>query len=140
VVDDSTLDQVIDSMRVVAVVGLSDKPWRPSYGVGAYLRDAGIRIVPINPLLAGRSVLGERAYASLLDVPRDIRIDVVDVFRRSELVPPIVDDAIARGDARAIWMQEGVVNEEAASRAREAGLAVIMDSCLAVQHRLRRRR
>jgi predicted CoA-binding protein len=137
--DDATVDRVLDAMRVVAVVGLSDKPWRPSYGVARYLRDAGVRIVPVNPVLAGATVLDELVYASLLDVPRDIRIDVVDIFRRSELVPPIVDDAVARGDAKTIWMQEGVVNDAAASRAREAGLIVVMDSCLAVQHRVRAR-
>jgi predicted CoA-binding protein len=139
VLDGPTIDQVIELMHVVAVVGLSDKPWRPSHGVASYLRDAGLRIVPVNPLLAGHHVLGELAYASLLDVPAEIRIDVVDIFRRSDFVPPIVDEAITRGDARAIWMQEGVVNEAAAARARDAGLAVVMDSCLAVQHRLRHR-
>ena len=137
--DDATVDRVLDAMRVVAVVGLSDKPWRPSYGVARYLRDAGVRIVPVNPVLAGATVLDELVYASLLDVPRDIRIDVVDIFRRSELVPPIVDDAVARGDAKTIWMQEGVVNDAAAARAREAGLTVVMDSCLAVRHRVRAR-
>ena len=133
--DGLALDRVLSDVRVVAVVGLSDKPWRPSYGVAEYLRQAGLQIVPVNPLLAGKIVLGAPAYASLLDIPREIRIDVVDIFRRSELVAPIVDDAIARGDARVVWMQEGVVNEAAAARARDAGLMVVMDACLAVQHR-----
>jgi predicted CoA-binding protein len=135
VLDGLALDRVLSDVRVVAVVGLSDKPWRPSYGVAEYLRQAGLQIVPVNPLLAGKIVLGAPAYASLLDIPREIRIDVVDIFRRSELVAPIVDDAIARGDARVVWMQEGVVNEAAAARARDAGLMVVMDACLAVQHR-----
>ena len=134
-----TVDQVVKTMRTVAVVGLSDKPWRPSYGVARYLRDAGVKIVPVNPTIAGTAVLGERVYASLLDVPPEVHIDVVDIFRRSELVPPIVDDAIARGDASAIWMQQGVINEAAAQRARNAGLAVVMDACLAVEHRARSR-
>ena len=136
---DGQLERLIDEMRTVAVVGLSDRPARPSFGVARYLRDSGIRIVPVNPRLAGSTVLGELVYRSLLDVPREIEVDVVDIFRRSELVPPVVLDAIARGDAKAIWMQQGVVNEEAAARARGAGMTVVMDACLAVQHRLRRR-
>lgn len=135
----STIDQILEEMRIVAVVGLSDKPWRPSFGVASYLRDAGLRIVPVNPRLAGTVVLEQTVYGSLLDIPHGIRLDIVDIFRRSELVPPVVDEAIARGDARTIWMQEGVMNEAAAVRARAAGLTVVMDSCLAVQHRLRRR-
>lgn len=135
----STVDRVIGDMRTVAIVGLSEKSWRPSYGVAQYLRDAGIRIVPVNPVLAGRTVLGEVVYSSLLDIPREVRLDVVDIFRRSELVPPIVDDTIERGDARTIWMQEGVVNVDAAARARAAGLMVVMDACLAVEHRVRTR-
>lgn len=126
-------------MGVVAVVGLSDKAWRPSYGVARYLQSAGIRILPVNPALVGTSILGEPVYASLLDIPSDTSIDVVDVFRRSELVPPIVDDAIARGDVRVVWMQEGVENEEAAARARDAGIEVVMDRCLAIEHRARTR-
>lgn len=137
--DEDTIERVLRDMRVVAVVGLSDKPWRPSHGVAEALQSRGIRIVPVNPTLAGSVILGERVYASLLDIPRDIRIDVIDVFRRSELVPPIVDDAIARADARAVWMQQGVVNEEAAARARDAGMEVVMDACLAVEHRARLR-
>ena len=124
-------------MRVVAVVGLSDKPWRPSHGVARYLKSRGVRIVPVNPALAGREVLGERVYRSLSEIPRDVRIDVVDIFRRSELVGPIVDEAIARGQG-AIWMQEGVVHEASAAKARAAGMPVVMDACLAVEHRARR--
>jgi predicted CoA-binding protein len=139
VLDGSTVDRVIGEMRTVAVVGLSNKAWRPSYGVAQYLCDAGIRIVPVNPVLAGQTVLGEVVHASLLDIPREVRIDVVDIFRRSGLVPPIVDDAIARGDARAIWMQEGVVHHDAAARAQNAGLLVVMDLCLAIEHRVRNR-
>ena len=135
-VDGLTLDRVLTDIRVVAVVGLSDKAWRPSYGVARYLQEAGLRIIPVNPLLVGKTVLGESVYASLRDIPPEIRVDIVDIFRRSDLVPPIVDDAIARGDAKTIWMQQGVVNEDAAARARDAGLTVVMDSCLAVEHRV----
>jgi uncharacterized protein len=131
------VDRALRDMRTVAVVGLSDKPWRPSYGVAAYLQEQGVRVLPVNPNLVGRRVLGEEAYASLEDVPRSIRIDVVDIFRRSELVAPVVDAAIARG-AGAIWMQLGVVDELSAARARAAGLTVVMDKCLAVEHRRRR--
>jgi predicted CoA-binding protein len=131
------VDRALRDMRTVAVVGLSDKPWRPSYGVAAYLQEQGVRVLPVNPNLVGRRVLAEEAYASLEDVPRSIRIDVVDIFRRSELVAPVVDAAIARG-AGAIWMQLGVVDELSAARARAAGLTVVMDKCLAVEHRRRR--
>ena len=137
--DSPVVERLIDEMRTVAVVGLSDKVTRPSFGVARYLRDRGVRIVPVNPRLAGSTVLGELVYGSLLDIPRNIEVDIVDIFRRSELVPPVVDDAIARGDAKAIWMQQGVVNEEATARARAAGMTVVMDACLAVQHRLRSR-
>ena len=137
--DSPVVERLIDEMRTVAVVGLSDKVTRPSFGVARYLRDRGVRIVPVNPRLAGSTVLGELVYGSLLDIPRDIEVDIVDIFRRSELVPPVVEDAIARGDAKAIWMQQGVVNEEATARARAAGMTVVMDACLAVQHRLRSR-
>src|SRR5919197_3692416 len=128
--DSPVVERLIDEMRTVAVVGLSDKVTRPSFGVARYLRDRGVRIVPVNPRLAGSTVLGELVYGSLLDIPRNIEVDIVDIFRRSELVPPVVEDAIARGDAKAIWMQQGVVNEEAAARARAAGMTVVMDACL----------
>lgn len=137
--DETAIERVVRTMRSVAVVGLSDKPWRPSHGVALYLRRHGIRIVAVNPVLAGREVLGERAYASLHDVPADLYLDVVDIFRRSELVAPVVDDALARGGFGAIWMQEGIVDEASAARARAAGHEVFMDLCLAVEHRLRSR-
>lgn len=134
--DEEAIDRVVRDMRTVAVVGLSDKPWRPSHGVATYLQRQGIRIVPVNPRLAGREVLGERVYRSLLEIPADLRIDVVDVFRRSEAVAPVVDEALRRGPG-AIWMQEGVVDEASAERARAAGHEVVMDRCLAVEHRRR---
>ncbi|MDN5325428.1 MAG: uncharacterized protein PWP41_123 [Moorella sp. (in: firmicutes)] len=115
----------------IAIVGLSDKEDRPSYQVARYLQDHGFRIIPVNP--AVETILGEKAYPDLEAIPADIPIDVVDVFRRAEAVPPIVDAAIKRG-VPVIWLQEGVVHEEAAARARAAGLEVIMDRCIKKEH------
>ncbi len=127
-----TIRELLSSGRLtVAVVGLSDRPQRPSYGVASYLaRVAGYRIIPVNPNCA--EVMGERSYARLDEVPGPV--DIVDIFRRSEFVPEIVEAAIRIG-ARCVWMQEGVVHEGAAKRAREAGLFVVMDRCLLVEHR-----
>jgi predicted CoA-binding protein len=111
-------------------VGLSSKRYRPSYGVAEYLRSAGYRIIPVNPF--EDTVLGEKSYADLGQVPE--RVDIVDIFRRAEFVPEIVDAAIRMG-ARAIWMQEGVIHEEAAAKARAAGLTVVMDRCILKEHR-----
>jgi predicted CoA-binding protein len=123
---------LLRSSRTIAVVGLSDNPMRPSHGVSAYMQSQGYRIIPVNP--QADEVLGEKAYSSLLDVPGPI--DIVDIFRRSEFVPEIVDQAIQL-KARAIWMQEGVVHEAAAEKARKTGLLVIMDSCILKEHRAR---
>ncbi|MGA8367103.1 MAG: CoA-binding protein [Candidatus Acidiferrales bacterium] len=119
----------LKNSRTIAVVGLSSRRHRPSYGVAEYMRSAGYRIIPVNP--NETEVLGEKCYARLEDVPE--RIDIVNVFRRSELVPEIVESAIRVG-AQAIWMQEGVINHEAAERARRAGLFVVMDSCILKEH------
>jgi uncharacterized protein len=119
--------------RTIAVVGLSSNASRPSHGVAEYLQSAGYRIIPVNP--AESEVLGQRAYATLEDVPE--KIDVVDIFRRSEFVGDIVESAI-KLKAKAVWMQEGVVNEAAAARAQEAGLAVVMDRCMLKEHWKRR--
>ena len=121
--------ELLKSARVIAVVGLSNRKHRPSYGVSEYMQRAGYRIIPVNP--NETSVLGEKAYASLEDVPGEI--DIVDIFRRSEFVPEIVEQAIRVG-AKSIWMQEGVVHEEAAARARAAGLPVVMDRCILKEH------
>ena len=122
--------EILQSARTVAVVGLSGKRYRPSYGVAEYLKREGYRVVPVNP--EETEVLGEKCYPDLDSVPGEI--DVVDVFRRSEFVPEIVEAAIRKG-AIVIWMQEGVIHEEAARRAREAGLTVIMDRCILKDHR-----
>ena len=125
--------EILAGAKVIAVVGLSDKPDRDSYGVAAYLQRAGYRIVPVNP--GAREVLGETSYPDLRDIPFDV--DIVDIFRKPEAVPEIVDAAIEIG-AKAVWMQLGVVHEAAAAKARAAGLQVVMDRCIAVEHRLRR--
>ena len=122
--------ELLQRTRVIAVVGLSDKPDRPSYGVAHYMQQAGFRIVPVNPQLQG-TILGEKVYASLKDIPEPI--DMVDIFRRPDAVPEIVKDAIAVG-AKSVWMQEGIVNNAAADDARAAGLSVVMDRCLLKEH------
>lgn len=124
------LTNLLKTVKNIAVVGLSNNPLRPSYGVAEYMQSRGYRVIPINP--AVQSVLGEKAYGSLSEVPE--RIDLVDIFRRSEFVPPIVEEAI-RLRIPAIWMQEGVVHEEAAQRARDHGIFVVMDKCILKEHR-----
>ena len=122
-------EKILNSARTIAVVGLSANPHRPSHGVALYLQRAGYRIIPVNPNV--EAVLGERAYPSLRDIPQPV--DVVEVFRRSEFVGPIVDDAIAI-KAGAVWLQDGVVDEAAAARARASGLDVVMDDCMMRRH------
>jgi predicted CoA-binding protein len=126
-------DRILMSARTIAVVGLSPDPRRPSHGVARYLQRAGYRIIPVNPNV--EEVLGERAYPSLREIPQPV--DVVDVFRRSEFVGPIVDDAIAI-KAAAVWLQDGVFDEDAAARARASGLDVVMDDCMMRRHAQRR--
>lgn len=126
--------QLLKKSRTIAVVGLSSKRYRPSYGVAEYMKAAGYRIIPVNP--AEREVLGERAYARLEEIAEPV--DIVNIFRRSEFVPQVVESAI-RIKARAVWMQEGVVHPEAAERARQAGLAVVMDTCILKEHARRMR-
>ena len=121
---------ILGSARTIAVVGLSARLSRPSHGVAEYLQRAGYRIIPVNPNIA--EVLGEKSYPSLDAVPEPV--DIVDIFRRAEHVPEIVASAIRKG-AKAIWMQEGVMHEEAARRAESAGLAVVMDRCILKDHR-----
>ena len=124
-----TIPDLLRKSRVIAVVGLSTKQFRPSYGVAEYMQREGYRIIPVNP--HETEVLGEKAYARLEDVPE--HVDIVDIFRRSEFVSPVVDDAIRMG-ASAVWMQEGVVDEQSAEKARAAGLAVVMDRCILKEH------
>jgi len=127
-----TIEKILD-FKTIAVVGLSANPARPSHGVAAYLQSQGYKIVPVNP---GQSeLLGEKVYPSLKDIP--FEVDVVDVFRRPEAVPPIADDAIAIG-AKALWLQDHVVAPESAQKAEEAGLLVVMNNCMLREHRMRR--
>jgi predicted CoA-binding protein len=121
--------QILKTSHTIAVVGLSSRRFRPSYGVSEYLKSVGYRIIGVNP--NEREVLGEKCYARLEDVPE--RVDIVNIFRRPEFVPEIVESAIRIG-ARAVWMQEGVMHAEAAERARAAGLFVTMDSCILKEH------
>ena len=127
--DDETLRQALLGARNIAVVGLSDNPSRPSYGVARYLQSQGYRIIPVNPNIT--EVLGEQAYPDLISIP-DV-VDMVDIFRRSDQVALHVDEAITKG-VLTIWMQIGVVDQESARRAREAGITVIMDRCALVEH------
>lgn len=127
--DDATLRRLFGTMRTIAVVGLSPKPNRPSHQVARYMQQAGYRIIPVRPAL--ERILGEPAYASLADLPEVP--DLVDVFRAPEHVPEIVDACIALG-VPTLWLQEGVVHEEAAARAQAAGLTVVMDLCLLKEH------
>src|SRR5690242_4114358 len=125
-----SIEEMLRTYHTIAVVGLSHKRYRPSFGVSEYMKSAGYRIIPVNP--NEREVLGEKAYATLDDVPGEV--EIVNIFRRSEFVPEVVEAAIRKG-ARAIWMQEGVVHEAAAERARAAGLDVVMDRCILKEHR-----
>ena len=130
--NDQEIAQLLSTARTIAVVGLSGNPDRPSFGVAQYLQSKGYRIIPVNPTID--SVFGEKSYASLSEIPEkvDVKVDIVDVFRRSEFVPALAEEAIKIG-ARCLWLQLGVIHEEAARRARDAGLLVVMDRCLAVE-------
>lgn len=127
--DDAVILEMLRNSRTIAVVGLSGKRLRPSHGVSAYMQRQGYRIVPVNP--AETEVLGEKAYAALQVVPETI--DMVNVFRTSDAVPGIVDEVIAKG-AKYLWLQEGVVHEAAAEKARAAGIKVVMDRCVLKEH------
>jgi predicted CoA-binding protein len=123
-------ENLLRNARTIAVVGLSNRRSRPSYGVSEYMQSKGYRIIPVNP--NETEILGEKVWASLEEIPE--RVDIVDIFRRPECVPEIVDSAIRIG-AKGIWMQEGVVHDEAAGKARAAGLEVVMDRCILKEHR-----
>jgi hypothetical protein len=128
--NDTQMATLLRETKTIAVVGLSSNPTRPSFGVSEYLQNQGYRIIPVNP--RETEVLGEKCYASLLDIPEFI--DIVDVFRRPENVPEVVDETIKKG-ARCIWLQEGVVNDQAAAKAEAAGIPVVMDLCILKEHR-----
>ena len=124
-----SIEDILDTYKTIAVVGLSSQTWRPSYSVSRYMQNAGYRIIPVNPHES--EVLGEKAYPSLDEVPEPF--EIVDIFRRPEYVPDVVEAAIRR-NARVIWMQLGVANPAAAARARAAGLEVVMDRCILQEH------
>lgn len=128
--NDKEMKEILSTAKIIASVGLSGNQQKESYGIAAYLKEQGYQIIPVNP--TATEILGQKAYPDLESVP--VKIDVVQVFRKPEDVPPVVDDAIKVG-AKVVWMQEGIVNEEAAGRAREAGLQVVMDACMRSTHR-----
>jgi hypothetical protein len=129
--DIDSLRRILHQNRVFAVVGLSADWFRPSYFAAKYMQEHGYRVIPVNPRYAGRSVLGERCYASLREVAD--KVDLVDVFRKTEDVMPIAEDAIAIG-AKVLWQQLGVKNEAAAAKARAAGMETVMDHCVKIEH------
>jgi predicted CoA-binding protein len=131
------IGDLLKNYKTIAVVGLSSNHRRPSFGVAQYIQSAGYRIIPVNP--NETEVLGEKAYPRLEDVPKSQRIEIVDIFRRTENIPPVVDGAIAIA-AKVIWMQQGIENQNAAAKARAAGLFVVEDACILIEHRLRRHR
>lgn len=126
------ITELFNNSRTIAVVGLSDSPLRPSHGVSAYMQTHGYRIIPVNPQI--KEALGEKSYASLMDIPE--KIDIVNIFRRPEYVEQIVDQAIQL-KVPAIWMQEQVIHQKAAEKARKAGILVVMDLCILKEHRAR---
>jgi len=128
---DQEIKNLLSTYKTIAVVGISPKPDRPSYVVASYLQSKGYRIIPVRP--DGEVLLGERVYHSLRDIPKEIDVDIVDVFRKSKEVLPIVQEAVERG-AKMVWMQEGVVNQDAATKAENAGIKVVMDRCLKKEH------
>jgi hypothetical protein len=128
---DAEIREALSRAGTIAVVGISDRTDRPSHEVAAYLKDAGYQIIPVNPLLAGKEILGEPCVASLGEI--DGGVDIVDVFRRAEAVPEVMDDAL-RIDAPLIWLQLGIVHEQAAARARAAGRTVVQDRCIQIEH------
>ena len=130
------IHDLLSRAKTIAVVGQSERPMRPSHGVSAYMQAAGYRIIPVNPGIT--EALGEKSYPSLLEIPADVvkKIDLVDVFRRPEYVDEIVEQVIQL-KIPAIWLQEGVINERAAEKARQAGIFVVMDLCVLKEHRAR---
>ena len=127
--DINTLRRILKENKNIAVIGLSASWYRPSYFAAKYLQEYGYKIIPVNPRYD--EILGEKCYASLSDIPE--RVDVVDIFRRADLVPSIVDDAIKIG-AKVVWMQLGIINKSAAKTARKAGLDVVMNRCMKIEH------
>jgi len=125
--------RLLQNAKTIAMVGLSADPMRPSHFAAIYMQSEGYDIIPVNPRLVGQKILGQTVYASLLDIPKDRKIDIVDVFRKPEDVPAVLDEALEIG-APVFWMQLGIVNEDAAARARAAGMDVVMNRCVKIEH------
>jgi len=133
---DAELREIFATVRTIAVVGFSAKPERPAHAVAAFLQGRGYRVIPVNPGLAGQSFLGETVHADLASIPKEIAVDMVDVFRASEAVPPLVEEMLAlRPEVRVLWLQLGVIHAAAAERARAAGKTVVMDRCPKIEMR-----
>jgi hypothetical protein len=128
---DEEIKEILRNVKTIAVIGISPKEDRPSYIVASYLKSKGYRIIPVRP--DGEEILGEKVFHTLLEIPKEIGVDVVDIFRRSEDVPPIVEEAVQRG-AKVVWMQEGIIHKEAGEKAAKAGLKVVMDRCMKKEH------
>ena len=133
-VQDVNITKLLEKARTVVVVGCSPKPERDSHRVAAYLQGAGYRVIPVNPV--AEEILGEKVYPDLASIPREIEIDIVDVFRRPEHIPAVVDDVLARG-AGALWLQLGCSHPESEQRAADAGLIVVADRCIKIEHQAR---
>ena len=129
--EEEDIKGILSNSKTVVVVGISPKEDRPSYIVAFYLRSKGYQIIPVRP--DGEEILGEKVYHSVTEIPKEINVEVVDIFRKSEDVPPIVDEAIRRG-AKAVWMQEGIIHKEVGEKAEKAGLKVVMDRCMKKEH------
>jgi predicted CoA-binding protein len=125
--EENEIKKILSSSKTIAVIGISPNEDRPSYRVASYLQSKGYRIIPVRP--DGEEILGEKVYPTLSKIPKEINVEVVDIFRKSEEVPPIVEQAIQRG-AKVVWMQEGVIHKEAGEKAEKAGLKVVMDRCM----------
>jgi hypothetical protein len=128
---DQEIKEMLQNIKTIAVIGISPKEDRPSYIVASYLKSKGYRVIPVRP--DGEEILGEKVYRSLSEIPKEITVDVVDIFRKSEEVPPIVEEAIQQG-IKVVWMQEGVIHKEAGEKAEMAGSKVIMDRCIKKEH------
>ena len=132
---DTHFRQILTDTKVIALVGFSNKPDRPSYKVARYLAEQGYRVIPVNPGLAGQDFMGETIVASLADIPAEVQVDMLDVFRRSEFVMPVVEEALAAlPDLKTIWLQIGVTNDDAEARAAATGLAFVQDHCPKIEH------
>lgn len=128
---DQEIKDMLRSIKIIAVIGISPKEDRPSYIVASYLKSKGYQIIPVRP--DGEEILGEKVYHSLSEIPEEIGVDAVDIFRRSEDVPPLVEEAIQR-EIKVVWMQEGVIHKEAGEKAEKVGLKVVMDRCMKKEH------